>query len=388
MNRSDESPRIFHLSPSATGRRNFIRGGAAAIGALLSGYATAGASRRTCSVAVLGDLHFDAPDRARYHADYTHSTTRKRYEAHLAEHVRNAEMWSERMPRLLRASAACTRADTAFVLQMGDLVQGDCGKRETHERMLADAFRVVKGAYGGRLPFVSVVGNHDIRGDVEGDGALEAFDAWQPAVVGRELGVKAKGTTFSFRQGPDVFIVVDFNDPRPDMAEVKRLLRESEGARHTFIVTHGPAIPHGEGRWFLLGKAGRDTERRELRALLARRNAIVLAGHTHVMERCDCTMPEGRITQFVFNSVWSKPELARPEIVAKGVGQYGTAAKKPSRHGGTGGPSLVAEYRPFVKDFLLAKAAGHYRLEVKGEHVDVVFYGGDATVPTSTFRLR
>jgi hypothetical protein len=50
--------------------------------------------------------------------------------------------------------------------------------------------------------------------------------------------------------------------------------------------------------------------------------------------------------------------------------------------------SLVAEYRPFVRDYLLAKAAGHYRLEVSDAHVDVVFYGGDSTTPTSTFRLR
>ena len=373
----------------ALGRRDFIAGGAAAFGAWFSGCSDVGARRRSYSVAVLGDTHFDSPDVKFYHADYTHSTTEKRYKGHLKEHVRNAAMWSERMPSLVRASAACVRDDTAFALQMGDLVQGDCGKRETHARMLKDAFGFIKGAYGGKLPLVTVVGNHDIRGDIEGDGAREAFEAWQPEVVNRELGIAAKGTTFSFRQGPDAFIVVDFNEPCPDMAVLRRLIRESEDARYLFLVTHGPAIPHSEGRWFLLGKKGRDDERRELRSLLARRNAIVLAGHTHVTELCDCELPEGRITQFVFNSVWSKPGLAEPTVVAKGADGFGGRAPESERHGDKAEqPSLVAEYRPFVRDFLLAKAAGHYRLEVSDAHVDVVFYGGDSTVPTSTFRLR
>ena len=71
------------------------------------------------SVPVLGDIHFDSPDPKFYHANYTHSTSQKRYKAHLAEHVRNSEMWKERLPRLVRASGACLRKDAAFALQMG-----------------------------------------------------------------------------------------------------------------------------------------------------------------------------------------------------------------------------------------------------------------------------
>jgi hypothetical protein len=268
-------------------RRGFLKG-AAACGALcgmpaaVAEIAGAAAARgRSYSVPVLGDIHFDSPDRNRYHADYTHSTTTKRYKAHLKEHVRNAEMWKERMPGLVRASGACARADAAFALQVGDFVQGDCGNAATHRRMLDDAFTVVKGAYGGRLPLVLVAGNHDIRGDIEGDGAQETLEKWLPEKVSKELGVSVPSTTYSFRQGPDVFIVVDFNDPKPDLALVKRLLSESADARYTFVVSHGPVIPNGKSRWFLLGKEGRDAERRELRALLARRNAIALCGHGH-----------------------------------------------------------------------------------------------------------
>ena len=113
-------------------RREFLLG-AAAFAAMpqLAAYGELAAKGRVYSVPILGDIHFDSPDPKFYHADYTHSTSKKRYEAHLAEHVRNAEMWKERLPRLVRASGACVRKDAAFALQVGDLVQGDCGNAAT-----------------------------------------------------------------------------------------------------------------------------------------------------------------------------------------------------------------------------------------------------------------
>ena len=149
----------------------------------------------------MGDTHFDSTDTKHYHSDYTHSTTEKRYKEHLAEHVRNAEMWKERMPALIRASGACLRGDEALVLQMGDLVQGDCGNAATHRRMLDDAFAFVKGAYGGNLPLVTVAGNHDIRGDMKGDGAKATLEKWLPETMSKELGVPVKGTTFPSARG-------------------------------------------------------------------------------------------------------------------------------------------------------------------------------------------
>lgn len=372
-------------------RRGFIRLAAGSAGAnIFSGCWTALAANGVYSVSLLGDTHFDSTDIRHYHRDYTHSTTKARYELHLREHVRNAEMWADRLPRLIKASAACARADTAFVLQLGDLVQGDCGNPAVHRRMLDDAHALIKGAYGGRLPFVTVVGNHDIRGDVPEDGALAAFDAWQPPLMAKELGVPVSDTTFAFRQGPDVFIMVDFNSPRPDFDTVKRLLAETADARHTFIVSHGPVIPNGASRWFLLGGKDRNAERRELLHLLAARNAIALSGHTHCLEFYDCVLPEGRVTQFVANSVWTKPELARATIIDQGAASYGARARAKKAKGDAkkGLLALVEEYRPFVKDYLFAHAAGHYRLEVSDAHVDAVFYGGDSRTPDRTFRLR
>ena len=300
-----------------TSRRDFLSLAAGAVGGgLFCGCHKTSKGGETYSVALLGDTHFDSTDTKYYHSEYLSSTTEARYKAHLKEHVRNAKMWQERMPSLLRASAACVRDDTALILQMGDLVMTP-----------KPAFNVIKGAYGDKLPFVSVVGNHDIRGDVPTDGTREAFDAWQPPVVGKELKQAVSGTTFSFWRGPDVFIVVDFNEPRPDLDLVKRLFAESGRARYTFLVSHGPAIPNGASRWFLLGDRKRNQERRELLRLMASRNTIVLSGHTHLLEYYDCVLPEGRVTQFVANSVWAKPESATLTILGEGVSEYGARVK-------------------------------------------------------------
>lgn len=375
-------------APAFTRRSFFAFAGGAAAGGFLGCLSMPPVKDGTYSVALLGDTHFDSTDPKFYHRDYTSSTSVARWKRHLAEHVRNADMWAERMPRLLAASAACARGRTAFVLQVGDLVQGDCNNRATHRRMIADMLALMDETYGADLPFVTVVGNHDIRGK----GAAAVYDAMMPGVLARELNRPVEGTTFAFRYGPDAFLALDFNAPRPDFAVVERLLAETADARHTFVVSHGPVVPSGTSRWFLYGHPGQDAARRKLRALLAARNAILLAGHTHRIEYHDCLFPEGRLTQFVANSVWTKERPGPLEILEEGADAYGRRVGGVSRHAGSsrtqGLKELVEEYRPFMKGYLFANGVGHYRLNVSEERVAVDFYAGDACTPARTFVLR
>ncbi len=383
----------FAIIAAMDTRRSFILKAGGFAGSVLCGCSPLFGREDSYSVSILGDTHFDSPDTKLYHGLYTHSTTEERYKAHLAEHARNAAMWKERMPSLVKASGKCRRPNAAFALQLGDMVQGDCGDAATHRRMLGDAFSFIKDAYGGRLPLVTVVGNHDIRGDVEGDGALETFHSWQPPLMAKELGCPVTDTTFSFRQGPDAYIVVDFNEPNPDLSKLADLLAKCDGARYVFVISHGPFIPSGTSRWLLLGRGKRTKDRRELTRLLAKRNAIVLAGHTHTIEHYDCAFPEGRITQFVANSVWSDPKLADLYIVESGEAAYGNqvGAKARGRTPEKEISSLKAytnEFRPFVKGYLYANGAGHYIMDVSDSGVTVSFYGGSSTAPSRLFRLR
>lgn len=75
-------------------------------------------------------------------------------------------MWRERCPRLLNNAARLIDRKTRMVFQMGDLIQGDCGKREVHQKMLSDVMNHFKGVLGG-LPFVTVCGIVGILSFVE-----------------------------------------------------------------------------------------------------------------------------------------------------------------------------------------------------------------------------
>ena len=261
----------IHDLPARLGRRDWLKGcaaGALCLGARASFAQNPGAY----SVVLLGDTHYDAHPASTYHSHYDNDRKAEwLWRVQRAEFMRNGDMWAERCPRLLKASAACLPSDARFVLQLGDLVQGDCDDQPTHKRMLDDAMQLMKRAYSGNLPFVVVEGNHDIRGD----GARTAYHEWSNATMGRELGQTVASTTFSFRQGPDAWVVVDFNCPDPDL--INRLVDETQGARHLFLVSHGPLLFSDTNgfRWSLLGAAKYDEARRALIAKLMRRRAII-----------------------------------------------------------------------------------------------------------------
>lgn len=209
-------------------------------------------------------------------------------------------------------------------------------------------------------------------------------------------------STFAFRQGPDLYLVLDFNLAERQTDLVKRLLDENRDVRYTFVVTHGGVFPFDSWacRWFYLGgvhesrldlpaNSRADALRREMRAAFARRNVIVLCGHTHHLELKDAEFPEGRITEMTMNSVPCKTGggefPGEPEVLREGVESYGNVgwAKDDAS-----AAALFAEYRPFLRRYYLAKAAGHAKMRVSDDGVWFDYYGRDAVRPTKTFRLR
>ena len=273
------------------------------------------------SIVILGDTHFDTEPASVYHSDYN-ETVEWLNRVQRAEWKRNGEMWREKCPRIVKRAAGLVDQNTRMAFQMGDLIQGDCGNPEVHKKMLDDVMNYFKGNLGG-LPFVTVCGNHDIRGTKAG----EAYDEYMPARMSQELGKKILKTTFAFTIGPDAYIFVDFE--RKDTDEIEKLLKETEGARYTFIVTHGPVFPYDTNscRWFLLGSERRDEQRRRFRELFARRDVIVLCGHTHRVELFDWFGDGGRITQMTMNSVWYRDGLETLCVESRGAAQYGELRK-------------------------------------------------------------
>lgn len=156
-----------------------------------------------------------------YHADYNEPVEWLN-RVQRAEFARNGEMWRERCPLLLKR-----RLNDWFGYQngisigLGDLIQGDCGNPEIHKKMLEDVMNRFKSELHG-LPFVTVTGNHDIRGT----NAKEAYHAsYMPERMSEELGKSITHTNFFSRSAMMQDIVLDFNDPddTPDRSDAKRV---------------------------------------------------------------------------------------------------------------------------------------------------------------------
>ena len=373
-------------------RRNFLRYSVSGLMglALDAHFGTMQAAQKThkYNIVILGDTHFDTEPDTIYHANYNEKTEWLN-RVQRAEFARNGEMWRERCPRMLRRAARLINKNTIMVFQMGDLIQGDCGNGDVHKKMLSDVLNRFKNELGG-LPFVTVAGNHDIRGvDAE-----QVYHDFIPKQMSMELGKSIHKTTFSFTIGDDAYLVIDFN--KPDDNEIDRMLNETKDARHTFVISHGPLFPfdHKSCRWFFHGSESReDTEARlHFRRRFAQRNTICLCGHTHKIEFADWFGDGGRITQMTMNSVWSDEKLSSYEILAEGPEQYGKLRKinYKTESGDTikDETSLFDEYRDGMHRYQTGKGAGCYQMKVSDRHIVMDFYAGDSKNITQQFMLR
>lgn len=333
------------------------------------------------SAIVIGDTHYDRAPEAVYHAAYPGTGVDARLCAiQRAEFARNGEMWASRIPRLLAAAKKARRPDTAFAVQVGDLIQGDCNDGKVHARMATDAFGEIKCSLGGDLPLHVVVGNHDVRNGCRDD-AAGFFRSWLAERMTAELAQPVKSSNFAKVHGPDLWIYVDFT--APNLKFIERTLAANSPVRYTFLVTHGPAIPSDNDwyGWILFGY-GRHEERRALRKLLLRHDVIVVAGHIHTTELTECVTDDGRITQIIANSVWKEERLATVAPQYTTPGQYGSGQKSQA------GRDYLGEYRPALTRHFRSAAAGFFRLDVSASGVQAHFFGGDAATPAFTWKIR
>lgn len=328
------------------------------------------------SIVILGDTHYDAAEPEVYHSGYSNpnprvdSIQRKEFE-------RNGEMWAGRCQRLLDRAAKLVDGKTCFVFQVGDLIQGDTADSTMHARFLDDAVNLFKSRLAPDIPFVTVCGNHDHRGSDDA-ACRRAYKAYMTERMSSELGQEISSTSFLFWHGPDAFVALN-HTAKTD--KIKALLEQARGARHVFVLIHTPVFPFDEPDiyfWYLLGKRddSRAQERREVRALLASLNAIVLCGHTHSTEFLDWEGDGGRITQMTMSSVWANESEGEYHEHATGADGYPDYAP------------IFDEYRPGIMAYSIADAAGSYKLTVDGSRVYIDFYCGDSQRRTKRFKIR
>ena len=346
-------------------RRHFIHSAAACA---LPSVANAATSPSPFSFVLLGDLHYDK-------LEHHHMPWLEAHKAGDLSQIQNySRITAEVTPKLfasVRESVAETKA--AFVVQVGDLVQGLCGTEEHSMRQNNEALGFIADQKLG-VPFWFTKGNHDITGD----GAREAFaNAFHPFLTNQ--GATLHGANYTIEHGGALFCCFDaYDNSSLDWLEATLAKRT---ARHCFVVIHPPVVPYGARATWHLYANERDKPRREkLLTLLGKQNAIVLGGHIHRYNTLTRKTPGGgRFTQLAVSSVIKDPDI-KPATELHGIASYnGDQISVEPRFS----PETAAERRavyateaPFVKTFEYADLPGHAVISVDGASVKVTMHRG------------
>ncbi|HEY6167732.1 MAG TPA: metallophosphoesterase [Verrucomicrobiae bacterium] len=373
-------------------RREFVRTTlAGAAGAALLPAASVAASRRAFSFVLLGDLHFDQLT----HHDMAWLKQEK------PDDVRQVENYSrittEITPRLFatvrETIADLNRVDAtrvAFVLQVGDLVEGLCGSEELATRQNREALHFVEQA-GLGAAFLFTKGNHDVTGP----GSVEAFrNVLQPFLTAEARRVTPaftdlKSARYTVEAGNSQFVFFDAYDAE-SLAWLEAVAAR-RSAQHFFVVIHPPVVPYGARATWHLYSSARDKARREkLLELLARQHAFVLGGHIHKFNSLVRTAGRGRFAQLAVSSIINAASVKAKDLLS-GIGQYnGDQIRVEPNHSPGTEKERRAIYeleRPFVKAFEYADLPGYAVVTVNGSRVEVKIFSGVGRELWRTVRL-
>ena len=207
-------------------------------------------------------------------------------------------MWKINTPDLLRAAQRRAAAESpAFVVQLGDLINGVCENRAIQEKMLRTCFFRLK-TFFPKIPLYVIAGNHDIQ--------LRRENSTAPAekilfpLVSKELGGKPlEHGNYVFRKGPDLFIAVNSFDPEADcLGFIRKSLADHPKTRYVFLMTHHPVIPASVN-----GPLNLIPDYDKIAELLEERKTFVLAAHTHAFSYISRVSKKGKFSQMVFVSL-------------------------------------------------------------------------------------
>ena len=378
-------------------RREFLRAaGAAAAGAAVSraGAASdrpagAGANDRF-SFILLGDLHFD---RAEHHDMNWVRREKPNDVAQIENYTRISREITPRLLASVRAAIAelaggpATRV--AFVLQVGDLVEGLCGSEELAVRQNREALEFVRAAELG-APLLFTKGNHDITGP----GAAAAFQqVFHPFLAAQQASVLAgapggldapavaplAAARFTVEIGRAQFVFFDAYEATTSL-EWLEAIAARRTAEHFFVIIHPPVVPYGaRSLWHLFATEKEKARREKLLAVLGRQHAIVLGGHIHKFNALARAAGGGRFAQFALSSILAE-ESPAPKMELMGAADYTpdqvrvepgfSPETEPARR------AVYVTERPLVDAFQYADLPGYAVVTVDGPRVTARMFAG------------
>ncbi|WP_395740058.1 metallophosphoesterase family protein [Prosthecobacter sp.] len=341
------------------------------------------------SFILLGDLHYDSLS----HHDM------KWLDAHhggdLSQIQNYSRLTAEVMPGMFAAikqriaSLRDSAAPPAFVLQVGDLVEGLCGSAELSARQNREALAFVTQADLG-LPFVFTKGNHDVTGD----GAKEAFDEVLLPFMAKEARILDSTATHTQANhtltfGDSQFAFFDAYDKTS--LEWLEAVAAKRTAKHLFVTIHPPVVPYGaRATWHLYAGEKLKAQRTKLLDILGQQQAMVLGGHLHKFSALTRNAGGKSFSQLAVSSVVSSLNQ-KPKDIRHGLATYtGDQINLEPKHSpdtATQRREIYATERKEVTSFEYADTAGFAVITVNGPHVEASVYSGSASDPFQTLKI-
>ena len=185
--------------------------------------------------------------------------------------------------------------DANFVIQLGDLVEGNTKGTPEHRQQLQTAINLLKECYP--CPVYHTMGNHEPFGI----GAAEALNAELLPEIAKTINQKQlKFVNYSFFHGDDLFIFSDYRRPAKGTQFITDTLKAlKKKPRYVFIACHIPVT-------FL--------NRTELADTLAQYNAVVMSGHIHWNTVLHYTKNGKTMTQITVNAQLPPKNPAKQRI--------------------------------------------------------------------------
>lgn len=336
-------------------------------------------------VMVLGDIHYDARE---YHVTpdgKPHSPLNAVY----------INMWKAQSPAMLAAAAKLMTAETAFVVQVGDFVQGDAISEALHEKMLADAFIKVKSFFP-KHRLLPVKGNHDVRGylpltDKNGKVTYKRRNSGAPAakaflpLVAKELGRDKISGNYAVVHNNDLYIFYDgLTKVRTSLNFLRNTLKAHPKARNVFFISHLPVLTCSTGApWWLVPRS------QDIAKMLMERNAIILTAHTHQPSLIKVSDGKNSLTQMVFSSVsyrWKSGKA--PMLRCADFAAYLKAVEPKMSRKQSASAVKNMQARKIDMFELYSDATGFTILKVNGNSVTAELYTDDSGKPTLIKKLR
>jgi len=364
-------------------RREFLGAATAAAGVAAAPaiLRAAPAAQPAFSFVLLGDLHYDRMehhDMARVKAELPNILSS------IPGFCRKTKEILPPLFRTVRETIAELNRDpatrVAFVLQVGDVVEGACGTEELATRQDRDALQFVRNADFG-VPFLFVKGNHDISGS----GATAAFkNVFHPFLTEQTQGLaphggKIDGSRYIVDHANAQWAFFDAYDPTASL-EWFEAVAARRTAEHFFLVVHPPVVPYGARSTWTIFSSDKDRPKREkLMEILGAQRGLVLSGHLHRYCALGRQTRRGRFAQFALSSVIYNLDV-QPAVERSGLADYNgdlvNVEPKFSPQTAALRRQLFEAEKPGITSFDFADLPGWAIVKVDGPRVQIDMFSG------------